>query len=403
MEVFVARQPIFDVQQKVYAYELLYRVGSENHFNQSEGDYATAEVIANSFLLIGIEALTGGKRAFINFTKNLLESEIAANLPRDLIAIELLEDIEPNEEAINACKHLKQLGYMVVLDDFIYDDRYKPLIELADIIKVDFLKTSITEQRDIVRRIGSTKVKFLAEKVETRETFEQAREMGYDYFQGYFFAKPEILKGTDVPSYKLNYLEILRETNETEPDFGRIEFNIRRDISLSFKLLKYINSASYGLRNRIYSIRQALVLLGIDEIKKWIALVALKVMSEGKPDEIIRSSIIRARFGELLAPKVGFANLSSEMFLMGLFSMIDALIDKPMDEIVNDLPISEDIKGALLGRPVLHREIYELILYYEKGDWNSFSDCAKKLQLEVNDVPEAFVKSIEWADQLFVI
>lgn len=400
MEFFLARQPIFDEKQRVYAYELLYRVGYNNFYANSDGDKATSEVVSNSFLLLGLETLTGGKRAFINFTKNLLQNGMPTILPKQLIAVEILEDVERSQEIISICKKLKQMGYMLVLDDYI-DDVDEPLLKLVEIIKVDFLKTPLKERKDIVRRHRNLQVKFLAEKVETREDFEQAVKWGYTYFQGYFFSKPVILSGRDVPAYKDSYLKILQETNKAEPNFDRIESIISRDVSLSYKMLKYINSAAYGFINKIRSLRQALVMLGMAEIKKWVSLVALKAMAEDKPDEIVKSSVVRARFGELLAPKVGMADLSSEFFLMGLFSMIDALMDRPLADIITDLPIWPDIKDALIGKQGIYRDVYELILAYEKGDWNTFCDLANKLNLNVNEVPQLFIESLDWADQMF--
>jgi len=400
MEVFVARQPIFNKNQEVYGYELLYRLGTSNFYEGTDGDRATSEVIANSFLLIGIEALTGGKRAFINFTRNLLTNETATILPRDLVAVEVLENISPDDEIINVCRKLKQAGYMLVLDDFVFKPEIKPLIELADIVKVDFLSSSSEERMDLIRRFRSGKIKFLAEKVETREAFNEALEMGYTFFQGYFFSKPVILSGQDVPGYKINYLQVLQEVNRVELDFDHIERIIKRDVSLSYKLLKYINSAAYGFRTRISSIKHALVLLGAQEVKKWVTLIALRGMGEDKPDEIMTSSIIRARFGELMAPMVGLTDRAADIFLMGMFSMIDALIDRPLSSIVDELPISEEIKGALMGEQCRYREVLELLLAYEKGDWENFTRYSSGFRLDHGMVPDLYIQSLEWANKV---
>lgn len=400
MEVFVARQPIFDKHQRVFAYELLYRTGNINASHFCDEDAATSEVVANSFLIIGIEAITGGKKAFINFTGNLLDSEFAKLLPKELVAIEILENIEPDAETVSACKKLKEMGYTLVLDDFVYDSRFEPLIKLADIIKVDFLNTPANERREIVKRLEGHRIKFLAEKVETLDEFLMAIEAGYEYFQGYFFSKPVVVSGRDMPTYKLNYFRILQEINGSEPDFDRLEAIIIRDVSLTFKLLKYINSAAYGLKSKIKSIKQALVLLGTAEIRKWISLVALKAVSDDKPDELMRSSVLRARFGEVLAQKAGMADFQSEIFLMGLFSMVDALTDTILAEVINSLPLSEEVKAALMGQPSKYTDIYEIIKSYEKGDWDTFYGLAFKINMEVSDVPDMFIKSLEWTDRL---
>ncbi len=398
MQVFVARQPIFDKKQKVIGYELLYRIGYENYYDRLDGDRATADVIANSFLLIGIEALTGGKRAFINFSQNLMQSEVVFNLPRELVAVEVLEDVQINAEIIAACHRLKQNGYMLVLDDFVFTPDYMPLIELADIIKVDFLNTAFEERLELARWFGNKNVSLLAEKVETRAAFEEALEMGYSYFQGYFFSKPVVLSGQDISVYKMNYLQALSEINRSEPDFGKIEGIIKRDVSMAYKLLKYINSAAYGFRKRISSIRHALVMLGIAEVKKWISLIALRGMIDDKPDEIMTSSVIRAKFGELLAPMIGYKEQSAEIFLMGMFSMIDAIVDRPMSEVVSELPISEEIKMALMGERNHYRDVYELILSYEKGDWDELSRFVNRFRLNEIEIPRLYYDSLEWVN-----
>jgi EAL and modified HD-GYP domain-containing signal transduction protein len=402
MEIYVARQPIFNKQQEVYAYELLYRSGANKFYSSLNGDQASSEVITNSFLLIGLETLTRRKKAFINFTRNLLENDVATLLPNDLIVVEILQDIEPDEKMLAACRKLKELGYLLALDDFLYDDIFKPLLDLVDIIKVDFLTTPVEQRRAVVQRIEPHKALFLAEKVETREDFVQAVEMGYSYFQGYFFSKPDIVSGRDIPSFKLTYLKILQEINKPELDFDRLEKLIKMDVSLSYKLLKFINSLAFGFRSEIRSIRQALVLLGKKEISKWLSLISLKSIGENKPDELIITAICRAKFCELIAPRVGLKNRNSDLFLMGMFSLMDAFLDQPLSDILAQLPISEDIKTALLGGKSRFRDIYELILAYETGDWERLSRKAAKLELEEKEVKEFYLNSLEVSNQIFL-
>ena len=324
MDIFVARQPIFNQQQEVYAYELLYRSGINKFYSCLDGDQASSEVITNSFLLIGLETLTRGKKAFINFTKNLLEDEVAILLPQEHIVIEILQDIEPDEKTLQACKKLKEMGYRLALDDFVYDDKFIPLIELADIIKVDFLTTDEEERGALVQRIGLQKNSFLAEKVETREDFVQAVEMGYSYFQGYFFSKPLIVASRDIPSFKLTYIKILQEIHKPEIDFDQLEKLIKTDVSLSYKLLKFINSLAFGFYSEIRSIKQALTILGEKEIRKWLSLISLQSVGKNKPDELMITALCRARFCELIASRVGLGDRSSDLFLLGMFSVIDA-------------------------------------------------------------------------------
>jgi len=402
MEIFVARQPIFNCRQEVYAYELLYRSGAKKFYSTLNGDRASSEVITNSFLLIGLETLTRGKKAFINFTRNLLENDVAMLLPKDHIVVEILEDIEPDEKILAACRKLKELGFLLALDDFISAEKFKPLIELVDIIKVDFLKTPPEERSAIVKKVGRKRTLFLAEKVETKEDFLQAAESGYSYFQGYFFSKPDLLAGRDIPSYKLTYLKILQELNKQEIDFDRLEKLIKTDVSLSYKLLRFINSLYFGFYSEIRSIKQALVLLGQKEIYKWLSLIALKSIGENKPDELIVAAICRAKFCELLAPSVGLKHRSSDLFLMGMFSLIDAFLDRPLNEALGELPISDEIKDALLGGQSRFRDVYELVLAYEAGDWEKLSRKAARLELEEREIKEVYINSLEYTNQIFL-
>ncbi|MHB1419842.1 MAG: EAL and HDOD domain-containing protein, partial [Bacillota bacterium] len=291
-------------------------------------------------------------------------------LPREQVAIEILEDVQIDAELITACKELKRLGYMIVLDDFIFQPKFRPLIELADIIKIDFLNNSIeVKNNPLPDRFNE--IKLLAEKIETKEAFAAAQRMGYSYFQGYFFSKPIVLSTRDIPAYKLNCLRALKEINQPEPDLDAIAEIVKLDISLSYKLLKLVNSAAFGLKEKLSSVKQAMVLLGMRELKKWFTLILMVDIGQGKSVELITISIMRARFGELLAPMINLDKLSSDLFMLGLLSMIDVLLDRPMPEILADLSLSENITDTLLGKKSPLSNIYKMILSYEKGDWES--------------------------------
>jgi len=402
-EVHVARQPIFDANFNVFAYELLFRSNFINMYDGTDGDQATHAVIANTFLLIGIETLTNNKRAFINFTTNSLKNNIPAMLPKELIAVEILEDVIPDQDIINACKKLKEKGYVLVLDDFVFKPEYTPLIELADIIKVDFRITPHKERQEIIQRLRGYPVKFLAEKVETHEEFQEALQMGYSYFQGYFFCKPLVMSGKNLPGYKANHLHILQEINKPALEFSRIEDIIKRDVSLSYQLLKFINSPIFGFRNRISSLRQALTLLGQKELTKWVSLIALKGIANDKPGELILASLIRARFAENLAtgrmPKPCVANA----FLMGMFSHIDVLLDRPLRQILDEISLDEEIKHALLEKGQNQFSVlYQLIQSYEKGDWEIYSCCVDKMRINEHDVSKYYRESLIWAQDLIM-
>jgi len=403
-EVHVARQPIFDATLNVFGYELLFRSNFINTYDGTDGDQATHSVIANSFMLIGIETLTNGKKAFINFTANSLQKNIPAMLPKEVVAVEILEDVIPTEEIISACKKLKLDGYLLVLDDFVFKLEYLPFIELADIIKVDFRTTSREERQQLIHRLQGYPIKFLAEKVETQEDFQDALYMGYSYFQGYFFCKPSIISGKNLPGYKANYLHILQEINRPELEFSQIEDIIKRDVSLSYKLLRFINSAFFGFKSKISSLRQALTLLGQNELIKWISLVALKGVAQNKPGELILESLIRARFAEKLASGKMLKHRVANVFLMGMFSHIDILLDRPLQEILDEIALDEEIKYALLEKG--HSQfaiLYKLIQTYGKGDWEAYSGYVEELGLEEQNVLTSYRESLIWAHDLIMV
>ncbi|SEJ18105.1 EAL and modified HD-GYP domain-containing signal transduction protein [Propionispira arboris] len=402
-DVHVARQPIFDVNLNVFAYELLFRSSFINSYDGTDGDQATLDVINNSFLLIGIDTLTYGKKAFINFTANSLKNNIPAMLPKEILGVEILETVIPDKEIIEACKKLKKNGYLLILDDFIFHPDYLPLIELADIIKVDFRITPPAERRNLMQRLDGYPIKFLAEKVETQEEFQSARHLGYSYFQGYFFCKPLVLFGKNLPGYKTNYLHILKEINQPEVDFAAIETIIKQDVSLSYNLLKLINAPIFGFRTTIRSLQQALALLGQKELIKWISLIALKSVANDKPGELILNSLIRAKFAEKLAQEKIWRNRVSDAFLMGMFSHIDVLLDRPMLQILGEIPLKDDIKQALLGQE--HNDfsvLYQLIKTYEAGEWELYIQYVEELGIEENLVLQAYRESLIWAHDLLL-
>ncbi|MCH7681788.1 HDOD domain-containing protein [candidate division KSB1 bacterium] len=404
MDAFIARQPIFDRNQKVFAYELLFRSGLDNYFNASNEaalDQASSKVIGDSILIHGLDTLTAGKKGFYNMSRETLLKEYYAMLPKDQTVVEILENVEPDPEVIAACKKIKESGYGLALDDFVDDDRFKPMVALCDIIKVDFIQTQGTERGTVIHDVGASRIEYLAEKVETQEDFEQAVDLGYSYFQGYYFSKPQIIAGHDVPAHKLNYLQILNEINQPEVDFDELEKVFKQDLSLSYKLLNYMNSVHFGFKNKIRSIKHALSLLGIDESKKWLSLFALQIIGKDKSEELLSMSLIRANSCEMIAPLIGCKNRASELFLMGLFSMIDALLDQPLEGILAKLPLADDIKKALLGEKNQMREVFELVVNYEKGDWVNFSEYAARLSVKETELIDIFQMALEKATQSF--
>lgn len=403
VEVHVARQPIFNTEKKVIGYELLFRNGTDDFFPGSDCDQATADVINSSFFLKIVGDLSGGKKAFINFTPRLLKHQIMTMLPSQALALELEETHDTDPEVLTACRQLKEKGYMVVLDNFVFYQSSEALVKMVDMVKVDFAKTSEHDRLRIAHRIKPFGVGLLAEKIESYFDFKQAKEFGYQYFQGYFFGRPEVFSGRDIPGYTVNYLNMLREASRIEIDLDKMEQIFRRDVALSFKMLKFINSAFFGLRNKISSVRQALVLLGRKEILKWVSLLALQNIAQDKPDELVVLSLIRARFAELLAFQLGWSKRSDQAFLIGLFSLVDAMLDRPMDDILRELPLEDDIVIALLRGNNDLGQLHAMARNYERAEWDEFSANAKRLGIADKDVAELYRQSVAWAQGLFVL
>jgi len=401
MDHFVARQPIFDARQRVYGYELLYRSGSTNTYEGTDGNQASLSVIRNAFLMLGPQALTGRKKAFINFTKDLLVSGVALSLPNDQTVIEILEDVEPDDSTLNACRDLKKAGFTLALDDYtLTNTTQESFLQLADIIKVDFKLTPEEDRWKIVQQFSGDSKQFLAEKLETRQDFNTAVKKGYALFQGYFFSKPVMVSGKDIPTIKLNYVRVVTEVNHRELDFYNLEKVIKQDTSLSYTLLNYINSAYFGLREPITSIRHAMVLLGESEVRKWASLVLFTFIGQDRPSEVIVTSLIRARLCEVLARHAGLNGCESELFFVGMFSMLDVLIGRPLREILDTMRLSDDVKYALLGMKSKYREVFELVVDYQNGNWEQFARSAKKLSLDEAIVPRLYLEAVDWADQI---
>jgi len=399
--VFTARQPIFDRGKQVYGYELLFRSGLENRYTAADPDVSTLDVIANSLVDIGLDELTGHRRGFINFTRSLLLQNVAELLPPDLVGIEILESIAPDEEILAACRRAKGAGYVIALDDFVLTDLSNPLLDLADIVKIDFMATTPEERARIADTLSQRKIKALAEKVETEEEFREAADAGYAYFQGYFFSKPTVQTGHALAGNKLSYMRLMEEVSRPELSLDDLEAIIKQDLSLTYKLLRFINSAWFGLRYKIASVKHALTWLGSKEIRTWIYLVCLRDMGADKPTELFLRAMTRAKMGEGVAPPLGMKDKAPELFLMGMFSLIDAVLNTPMEQILDKLPLTDSVKTALAGKPSPFREVHDVITCYERGDWNTFAAHAGQLRLDTGLVPGIFKQSLKWANAAF--
>jgi EAL and modified HD-GYP domain-containing signal transduction protein len=394
---YVARQPILTVDEKVYGYELLFRDGIENHFRETDADSASRRTLDTS-LQMGLELLCDSRRGFVNCTRDVLLKDYVTLLPPTLAVVEVLESVPPDELVLAALKRLKQSGYLIALDDFTFNDPREPLTEFADIIKVDIQQTTAEHGAEMMKKYGSWLRHMLAEKVETREEFTAAKAAGFIYFQGYFFRRPEVLQSKEIPANRLNYLRLLRAISEPELNTREFESIIKQEVSICYRLLRYLNSAAFGIQNEVHSLRHALALLGEREVRRWVRLVATLTISENRSSELVSSAMVRARFCELLAPRVPHGE--SDLFLMGMLSMVDAILEIPMTHVVEAIPLDKETKAVLLGAPSKLGPLYNLMLARETGDWESAAECSRKLGLSESEVAEAFWQAMQWSRQV---
>lgn len=400
MQAFVARQAIFDRERRVYGYELLFRSSSRNDFDGADATSATTELLGNSVLVLGFNQLVGRKKAFINFGRDLLLSGFPAALPKDRTVVEILETVKPDPDVLAACENLRRQGYLLALDDFVENSGQEKFLPHSDIVKVEVNIAPPQKRRSLVRQFHGQGKKVVAEKVETHEQFAEARAAGYDYFQGFFFARPTIMTGQRIPAGKLACTRLLREISQPELDFDRLHNLIQHDVSLSYKLLKYVNSALFSLQVPVDSVRRALIFPGEERLRKWIAMAAWPYATAGKPPELLITSLVRAYMCESLARLSGRA-LPEQAFLTGMFSFLDALLDQPLDIALADLSLATPIQEALLGTAEGDNPlslILELVRSYETGDWEAVLPPCEKIALDSDLLRNIYCEAVAWAE-----
>ena len=394
---FVARQPILTTDEKVFGYELLFRDGAEDFFSCPDADAASRSTL-NTSMLLGLDVLCDGRRAFINCTRDILLKEYITLLPSGQAVVEILETVPADEVVVAACQQLKAAGYMIALDDFAVNDPREALTDFADIIKVDLRATSPADAAAMVKRYGPWRCRMLAEKVETREEFLVAKKAGFLYFQGYFFRRPEVLTAHEIPANRVNYLRMLTAVSKPELDVREIENTVKGEASLCYRLLRYLNSAAFGFANEIHSVRHALAILGEREVRRWIRLVATLGAGQGKNNDLVLSALVRARFCELLSPKIPHGD--SDLFLMGLLSLMDVILEIPMSQVLDNVPIDQETKSVLLGGASRLRPFYQLVLAQESGEWKTAEELAGQLHLNETDIAECYWQAMQWAREV---
>jgi len=392
--LFIARQAIYDNQNEVIGYELLYRSSDINKAVFSDGNQASCETIINSFMHIGIDNLMGSSLAFINLPHDFIVNETLTPMFEQQSVLEILEDVKPTENIINGIKRLKKQGYRIALDDFLFKEELIPLVKLADFIKIEVNNKDSAEIQQQLDYLKDYDVKIIAEKVETLDIYNICFEKKFDYMQGYYFSHPQIVKQKNVPTNKAVALSLMQQLQDPEVDYIKLETILSQDVALSYKLLRYINSAAFSLRREIDSLKDAVVLLGIKNVKSWVSLLLMSKVLGDKPNELIVTAMVRAKMCELLAEKFN-PKVKPQMFIIGLFSVLDVLMDTPMIELLDNIILSGSIKLALLDRYGEPGEIYNQVLLYENHQWDELVETG----IEGGDFLDVYIESVKWADE----
>ncbi len=401
--VLLARQPIFDRNRRVWGYELLYRSGGANYCDENEpGGRATARVIVNCLLNIGIDTLIGAKQALINVDREMLLGDFLWTLPRDKVILEILETVVGDAEIVKVCSEARDKGFVLALDDVDERAYGSPLLDLVDIIKVDFRSASLDARQELARRYGSGRTIMLAEKVETEEEFQNALSLGYQFCQGYFFARPALVSGRPLPVATVSLLRILGQLSDPDISINRLERAVQQHVSLAVKLIRYLNSGAFRWNSPIQSLQHALTLLGTDQLRKIVSLMIIADINGSGPRELLVKALLRARMCELLSLNFGLTARSGSLFLMGLFSLIDVILRRPMEKALSELNLEDDISNALLERlPGDHpiRHLYEVVVAHELADWSSLERWTRDANVDLKKVTQCHLQALQWADE----
>ena len=399
--VFVSRQPILDATGKVFGYELLHReaVTTASGAAGETAEAAGARGLTDVVLGLGLDTLAEGKPAFLNFTRDLLVGQAATLLPSAKTVIQLRRGLVVDEAVVTACHELHNAGYRLALD-FISDPESERLLPFVKFLKIDVRSMSTAAAATLVKRFAAGNAKVIAEKVESAEAFKEAKAAGFSLFQGYYFCRPITCRATALPQRRLAYLQLLAALRQPNVGVREIEEIVKHDMSLSYRVLRCVNSAAFGLRSEVTSIRQALVMIGVAPIRKWVSVWSIAGLTSGGTSELATVSLLRARCCELLGEKLGGRVADSEMFLLGLCSLLDAILDKPLAEAIADLPLPTEVRAALMGEANVPRQILDVVIAYENGMWDEALEKARALGLSEDSPATVYSDALKWAREL---
>ncbi|MCK8074370.1 EAL and HDOD domain-containing protein [Vibrio sp. 1CM23M] len=395
---YVARQPILNRKKNTLGYELLFRDGERNAYPAHiESNRATYRLIVENFLSVGLNPSIPSSRCFINFPYQSLIRRLPLSLPKDKVVVEILETCQPTDELLEAVKELYQAGYMIALDDFTSTPEWERFLKYTHIVKLDIMQMGLDEACDLVKAHQGKKFSFLAERVETEQEFQQAKEAGFKFFQGYFFSKPEIIKTKYISPEQVIAMELFQEVCKPDVDFQRVESIVAKDVALSYKLLRFVNTMSPRLEVTISSFRQALVYLGQEKLKMFVSLAVASYVSDKKPKELYGLSLQRAQFCQRMSRYQAFEGHSEQAFMIGLFSLLDALLDLSLENLVEQLPLCKSIKVALLRREGPYGTLLALEESFEHADWQQIDEHCADLGLSVDQVKTELTEARRWS------
>ncbi|SFK40116.1 EAL and modified HD-GYP domain-containing signal transduction protein [Halobacillus dabanensis] len=408
MEVFVARQPILTVENDVYGYELLYRNSEENRFVPMDGSQATSEVLMNSFFTIGLDRLSENKPCFINFTEDLLLEKVPEYFNPDQLFVEILEHVSFSMDIIKVCRELKEKGYRIALDDIINIDQPSlfELLPYVHILKVDIRSVTDENRKKIIQLAEEYDLRLLAEKVETNEEHQRCVAEGFSLFQGFYFSKPVIVKGLDIPFFSSTYFQMIKELSlsEDEINIEKMTGLLEQDIGLTYKLLRLINSSQRRTKVPIRSIKQAVVLLGPESLKKWLYVLSIEQTSTIRTPQsqlVIKTSLVRAKMCEQIAVRIRAKEKSDGYFLTGFLSLVDVMVQRPVNEVIESLPLDEGIKQCMQGCKNAYRKVLDLAIRMEKADFEGLESILKNDHLSFTEVFEIYGQAIAWTEKLY--
>lgn len=401
MYSFVAKQPILNEKKETVAYELLFRNGLTNAYPKDiSAEAATASLITEQFLSTPIESLVGDCLCFINFPYSLIVENLVDFLPVDQVVIEILEDCTPNDELLVSIKQLKEKGFRIALDDFTMDEAWTRFLPFVDIIKFDLRAYPLEFVQKFIESNKIYNIKYLAEKIETNEEFTFTKDLGFTLFQGYFFSKPEIVQKKSLSANQLSVMQLLKEVNRIDIDYDAIELILKRDLSLSYKLLRYVNNVSFSTKNAITSFRHATVFLGKQELKRFVTLIAATTLGNDTPTELYQMSLTRAHFCENLSKERHGKTDPQEAFLCGLFSLLEPIMGQPIAEIIKEMPISENVKDAIMGKKTELSWYLDFVTDYEKLDFDMVNKRAKYINLSEQKTIQIYNEATQWANTI---